>query len=71
MPYMQELLNARIKILVPQEDIIDQAWTIFQKYHDQEFSFVDCISFATMKELRLGKVFAFDKHFKIMGFEIL
>jgi uncharacterized protein len=63
--------NARIKIVVPQEDIIDHAWNIFEKYQDQEFSFVDCISFAVMKENRLTKAFAFDKHFKIMGFETL
>lgn len=63
--------NERIKIIVPQKDIIDNAWKIFQKYQDQEFSFVDCISFALMKELSLTKAFAFDKHFKIIGFEIL
>lgn len=63
--------NDRIKIIIPQENLIDDAWRIFQKYQDQTFSFVDCISFALMKELRLTKAFAFDKHFKIIGFETL
>jgi uncharacterized protein len=63
--------NDRIKIIIPQEGLIDNAWKIFQKYQDQGFSFVDCISFALMKELRLTKAFAFDKHFKIIGFETL
>jgi len=65
------LNNNGIKIIIPQEDIIDSAWNIFQKYQDQEFSFVECISFAVMKEMRITKAFAFDKHFKIVGFETL
>jgi predicted nucleic acid-binding protein len=65
------LNNNGIKIIIPQEGIIDNAWNIFQKYQDQEFSFVDCISFAVMKEMRITKAFAFDKHFKIIGFETL
>jgi len=60
---------ARIVIVTPTQEAVDQAWEIFRSYHDQQFSFVDCISFAVMQEMGLSQSFAFDKHFTIMGFE--
>ncbi len=47
------------------------AWEFFQKYSDKELSFVDCLSFAVMKELRIHRAFAFDKNFTQVGFEII
>jgi uncharacterized protein len=61
--------EARIVMVTPTQDAVDQAWDIFQSYHDQQFSFVDCISFAVMREMDLSRAFAFDKHFSIMGFD--
>ena len=63
--------QVRITMVTPAQDALDQAWKIFQSYNDQQFSFVDCISFAVMQEMNLSRAFAFDKHFKIMGFEII
>jgi uncharacterized protein len=63
--------EARIAIVTPTQEDIDQAWDIFQSYYDQQFSFVDCISFAVMREMDLSRVFAFDKHFTVMGFECI
>ncbi|MCK4552527.1 MAG: PIN domain-containing protein [Tenericutes bacterium] len=34
----------------------------------KKLSFVDCISFETMRQLGIKSVFAFDKHFKEQGF---
>ena len=48
-----------------------EAWDFFQRYADKEFSFVDCLSFVLMKELRLQWAFAFDQHFMQAGFETL
>lgn len=61
--------EARIVIVTPSQEAIDQAWEIFQSYLDQQFSFVDCISFAVMREMDLSRAFTFDKHFTIMGSE--
>ena len=47
------------------------AWEIFKKYADQDFSFTDCTSFALMRDLHIPMAFAFDRHFRVMGFEIL
>jgi len=47
------------------------AWNLFKKFDDQDFSFTDCVSFAVMKELRLSQAFTFDHHFSVLGFEQL
>jgi len=47
-----------------------QAWLLFKKYDDKELSFTDCTSFALMNKLWLRKAFAFDDHFKQVGFEL-
>jgi len=61
----------RIGIIVPQEETINSAWKIYQKYKDNKISFVDCVSFAIMKEMKIKRAFTFDKHFQILGFELI
>jgi predicted nucleic acid-binding protein len=45
-----------------------KAETILAKYQDQDFSYTDAVSFAVMRELKIGKAFAFDSHFSTAGF---
>ncbi len=68
----ESLLNSSIvKIIdVTSEDRL-MAWEMFKQYRDKELSFTDCTSFVLMKRLKLQKAFTFDKHFKLMGFEML
>jgi len=65
------LMNSTI---VTVADITDEerflAWMLFKKYDDKELSFTDCTSFALMNKMRLRKAFAFDDHFKQIGFEL-
>lgn len=42
----------------------DEAFIIFKRYSDKDFSFTDCTSFAVMRSLKLKSAFAFDKHFE-------
>ena len=49
----------------------ERAWDIFTKYRDQDFSFVDCTSFAVMQRMKLTVAFAFDRHFKVMNFTVV
>jgi predicted nucleic acid-binding protein len=55
-------------------DITDEerfkAWVLFKKYGDKELSFTDCTSFALMMKLGLQKAFAFDNHFRQLGFQL-
>lgn len=52
-------------------ETFQEARKIFFKYTDQSFSFVDCISFATTRSLKIKKIFTFDKDFSIMGFHVI
>lgn len=45
-----------------------EAWAIFEKFVDQDFSYNDCTSFAVMRNLSLREAFTNDQHFRIMGF---
>ncbi len=49
----------------------DTAWTIFERYTDQAFSFPDCTSFAVMQEQNITRVFTGDQHFATMGFIVV
>lgn len=42
------------------------AW--FRTHADKEWSFTDCASFATMRELRIRDAFTTDHHFRQAGF---
>ena len=41
------------------------------KDKDKDFSFTDCTSFVTMRELRLTRVLTTDRHFRQAGFELV
>lgn len=51
-------------------DMWEEAWRLFKKYDDKEFSFVDCLSFVVMRRERLVDAFTFDHHFEQMGFRL-
>jgi hypothetical protein len=50
------------------EALEDQAWEVFARYDDKDFSFTDCTSFAVMQQLGITTTFAFDEHFEQFGF---
>ena len=60
-----------VRIVRVNESQETQAWVIYKKFRDQDFSFTDCASFAVMQELGISKAFAFDHHFSVIGFERL
>ena len=62
--------NEHITVITMTENLITNAWDIFDTYSDKDFSFVDCSSFAIMKEMNIQKAFTFDRHFGQFGFRI-
>ena len=67
----RRLLDGRgVRLLRVESSDEKQAWQIFQRSHDKDFSFTDCTSFAVMRRLRLAHAFAFDRHFQQMGFRV-
>ncbi len=53
------------------EDIDFNAWQMMNKYKEHSFSFTDCTSFILMKNYNINKVCTLDKHFQIVGFEVI
>jgi hypothetical protein len=41
------------------------------KFHDQDFTLTDAVSFEVMKREGVAHAFAFDHHFEVAGFELL
>ena len=64
--YASESLN----ILRPGREDELKAIAFFEKYSDQRLSFTDCVSFVLMKSKKIKKVFTFDHHFQLAGFQI-
>ena len=51
----------------------DDEWAaigLFEKYADQEMSFIDCTSFALMRKAGIEQAFTFDRHFELAGFRL-
>lgn len=66
---LEELVDIELVelIRVSEEDELE-AGRIFERYADQDFSFVDCLSFAVMRAQEIQTAFTGDKHFATMGF---
>lgn len=60
--------RVRIENLSPNQ--LEKSRQIFFRYKDKDFSFVDCTSFAIMKDLKISCALTLDDHFRQMGFEI-
>ena len=60
--------SRRLSVVHVTEAVEDQAWEIFARYEDKDFSFTDCTSFAVMQQLGITTAFAFDEHFEQFGF---
>jgi predicted nucleic acid-binding protein len=64
----KRLLNpATTTVLKVSDQDVRQAWLLFQRYRDKEFSFTDCTTFALMARLQISTAFAFDIHFRQYG----
>jgi len=55
----------RIEHITP--DVNEEAWRLFKKFEDHDFSFTDCTSFTLMERLNISNAFTFDAHFKEYG----
>ena len=63
-----DVVAGNLNIIYADTALDDAAWEIFKRYADQDFSFVDCTSFAWLHQHPECEVFAFDDDFFWMGF---
>ena len=45
--------------------------SFLKKFKDEKISYTDAVSFQIMKDKNIKDAFAFDKHFRIIGFNLL
>jgi len=64
----RDVTAGNLNIIYADTALDEAAWEIFKKYADQDFSFVDCTSFAWLSQHPKCEVFAFDEDFTWMGF---
>ncbi len=64
---------ARIVWHIERVTVEDEAAAIeiICSHADKTYSYTDATSFAVMKRLHIGRVLAFDRHFKQFGFELV
>jgi hypothetical protein len=64
------LTSPQVRQIQVDIELWDEAWQLFKKYDDKEFSFVDCASFIVMRREHVIDTFTFDHHFEQMGFRL-
>jgi len=63
--YASEALD----ILRPDRTDELKAIAFFEKFSDHRLSFTDCVSFVLMQNRKIKRVFSFDHHFHLLGFQ--
>lgn len=62
--------SQRVQRLAANPDVELAAEQVLERYDDQDYSYVDAVSFVLMKRHRCRSAFAFDHHFRTMGYEL-
>jgi uncharacterized protein len=63
--------SLRLNYVYANEELEGKAVEILRKYRDHAFSYTDAVSFAVMKQGGITDVFAYDEHFRVMGFRVV
>jgi uncharacterized protein len=70
--YLESIRSSdRVLRVYSNADLEAQAEQALIRFADQDFSFVDAVSFAVMREFGITEAFAFDHHFLIAGFSLV
>jgi predicted nucleic acid-binding protein len=60
-----------IELIRVSDEIEDEAWQLLEAHQDKTWSLVDAISFALMERERTRYAFAFDRHFRQRGLDVI
>lgn len=63
----QFFLDHRCIIHFVTEPEVREAWNVFSRYGDKEWSFTDCVCRVVMARMGITTAFAFDRHFTQFG----
>ena len=63
--------SPRLDHVTSDADIELAAEKLLRQFADQDFSYVDAVSFVVMRRRRIETAFAFDRHFRTAGFRLV
>jgi predicted nucleic acid-binding protein len=63
--FLASLRRSRTEVVSVSDADLLRAEAILYHYDDQDFSYVDAVSFAIIERLRIRRAFAFDQHFVV------
>src|SRR4030042_2597054 len=69
--YFKDHFDPATRILWLNRATETKAWGLFREIRNKNVSFVDCYSFALLKELEIKEVLTFDKDFAKQDFQLL
>lgn len=62
------IVSDEVEVFYYSAQIFGEAFALYKKYKDKEWSLVDCISFIVMRERGIKQALTFDHHFEQAGF---
>ncbi|MBI2304273.1 MAG: PIN domain-containing protein [Chloroflexi bacterium] len=70
--FLDRLARAsRLERVLSTRELEETAEAIVRQYADQDFSYVDAVSFAVMRQRGIQEAFTFDQHFEAAGFAVV
>ena len=69
---IEQFLQAEeVEIMPVTATLFAQAFAMYKRYQDKEWSLVDCVPFVVMREAGITQALTFDEHFMQAGFQAL
>jgi len=69
--FLEGMYDGSTNIVRPLEEDDLQAMEYIRRFKDQKLTFYDTVSMAVMNRLGLRKIFSFDWHFTLLGFQVI
>ena len=61
----------QVEVIYSDRVLEQQALKLLEQYADQQFSYVDAVSFCIIKSTGIDKAFAYDRHFPMVGIVLI
>lgn len=68
--FLKTIIQGRITLVSPDEEVLKKAIKIFAKQKSKRVSFTDCTNMAIAKTKEIKTFFSFDKHYLDNGFKL-
>jgi predicted nucleic acid-binding protein len=69
--FLEKVFNGNTNVIRSVEEDEKVAIELLKRFYDQKLTFTDAISMAVMKRIGILNVFTFDRHFYLLGFQII